>query len=157
MKKQILVTLITISFFVMVAAVSAPAQTGGLLKADIPFTFTVGDKTLPSGEYIIERINRQTIQETLQIRTADGRTSVLVRTMPFQTKSGQDSAKLVFNCYGEKRYLSQLWTPGDNFGLELHKSRTERALRRELRMKAPEGELAKSTPDLVVYLNPRRR
>ena len=49
MKKQILVTLITISFFVMVAATPARAQTGGLLKVHIPFTFAVGDKTLPSG------------------------------------------------------------------------------------------------------------
>lgn len=157
MKKQILVTLIMVSFFVMVAATSARAQTGGLIKADIPFTFTVGDKTLPSGEYIIERINRQTIQETLLVRTTDGRTSALVRTMPFQTNAGDDSAKLVFNCFGEKCYLSQIWTPGDNFGLELHKSRTERELQKELRLKASKDEFAKSTPDRVVYLNPRRR
>jgi hypothetical protein len=158
MKKQTLVTLITVSFFVMVAATSANAQTGGLLKADIPFTFTVRDKTLPPGEYIIERINRQTIQETLQIRTTDGRTSVLVRTMPFQTNAGQDSAKLVFNSYGEKRYLSQLWTPGDNFGLELYKTRSERELQKELRMKASESALTKNTPEhQVVYPSARKQ
>jgi hypothetical protein len=158
MKKQILVTLTMVSFFVMVAAVSARAQTGGLIKADIPFTFTVGDKTLPSGEYIIERINRQTIQETLLIRTTDGRTSVLVRTMPFETNAGQHSAKLVFNCYGEKRYLSQLWTPADDFGLELHKSRMERELQKELRMKASESELTKNTPERhVLYPSARKQ
>jgi hypothetical protein len=156
MKKQTLVTLITVSFFVMVAAVSVPGQTGGLLKADIPFAFTVGDKTLPSDEYIIERVNRQTIQETLLIRTANGITSVLVRTMPVQTKAEQDSARLVFNCYGERRYLSQLWTPGDNFGLELPKSRNERALQKELRLKASETDLANDRPrQQVVYVNRR--
>ena len=153
MKKQTLVTLITVSFFVMVAAASAPAQTGGLLKADIPFTFTVGDKTLPTGEYVIERINRQTNQETLWIRSADGRISVLVRTMPAQTGAAQEKTKLIFNRYGESHYLSQLWASADGWGLALPESRAERALRRELRAKAPGSEVARNQPQRpVVYL-----
>jgi hypothetical protein len=130
MKQQAFRTMTHLSLFVMLAATSAFAQAKSPLQANIPFNFIVGGKTLPAGTYILERIDRQTIQETVLIRSADGRASGMVRMMPGQTKSVQAQARLIFNRYGERFFLSQLVAPGGD--LELPKSRIERALEREL-------------------------
>jgi hypothetical protein len=132
MKQKAFRTMIGLSLFVILAATSAYAQAGGPQHANVSFNFIIGSQTLPAGRYIIERINRQTIQETILLRTTDGRAIMMVRTMPVQTKSRQEQARLIFHRYGQRHFLSQLVTSGDDFGLKLPKSRLERKLEREL-------------------------
>ena len=58
MKKQ---AYTMIAMFVLVGsmAVAAKAQTVGRaeLRANVPFDFNIGKKTLPAGEYIVSQIN----------------------------------------------------------------------------------------------------
>jgi hypothetical protein len=132
MKRQAIRTMTQLGLFVILAATSAYAQAGGSQQANVPFDFNVGSQTLPAGRYLFERINRQTIQETILLRTAEGRAIMMVRMMPADARSKQEHARLIFHRYGERYFLSQLVTPGDDFGLELPKSRFERRLEREL-------------------------
>lgn len=126
MKKQVLKIFSMLSLVVTlaVAAVYASPATGPL-KANIPFSFSVGNETLPAGVYTIEP---QTMSSVLLIRRNDGRAAMLTQTQGVIARREQDQTKLVFRRYGDQYFLAQIWTAGDSNGRELRESRTEREL-----------------------------
>jgi hypothetical protein len=112
------------------AASSAQAQSTSrvVLRADIPFEFTIGKVALPAGEYTVRSVSDSS--DILQLRSADGH-SVLVQMNSIIGKA-DDNAKLVFNRYGSHYFFAQAWMPATQTGLEASKSRAERAAGREL-------------------------
>jgi hypothetical protein len=137
MKKQACGIFTTLSLFaVLVASAPVYAQSGTRIgRAHIPFNFSVSNKTLPAGEYTVERAIRGS-DLVLLIRSLDGRQSAMVSTMGRQSPRAIERGKLVFNRYGSQYFLSQVWSGGETLGREVIKSRTERALERELRARA---------------------
>lgn len=131
--KNLMRAITTLSLLALLA-VGAAAQSNGnnQMKASIPFKFTVGQMTLPAGDYTISFVNRASDAETMLIKSADGHSSKMVHMLPVQAREIQESGKLVFNRYGQQYFLSQIWSPAEQTGLELAPSRTERALEREL-------------------------
>jgi hypothetical protein len=109
------------------------------LIADIPFDFNVGNQTLPAGEYTVRQVNPASDQAVLQIRSKDGRVSAMVRMGSVHGKA-QESAKLIFNRYGNQHFFAQAWVDGDNTGLQAAKSRAERNIDRELAGLRPTSE-----------------
>jgi hypothetical protein len=65
------------------------------------------------------------------LRSRDGRASAMVQMGSVMGKA-QESAKLIFNRYGNHYFFAQAWVDGENFGLQAPKSRAERATEREL-------------------------
>jgi hypothetical protein len=120
-----------IALFVLVGsmAVAAQAQTSGRsqLIANIPFQFTVGDKTLPAGEYTIVQVNPSADRAVLQLKSKDGSAGALVSMMPVIGKAS-DRAHLVFHRYGNQYFFSQSWIDGEGTGLQAPKPRVERQL-----------------------------
>lgn len=96
---------------------------------DIPFRFSVTGRTLSAGQYSVRRISQSSAAYAIQSR--DGREAVIVLTTA-SLGGGHAEAKLVFNNYGGRHYLSEVWMPGSNRGNHVPQSKTERALRREL-------------------------
>ena len=94
------------------------------LAVKIPFAFQAGDHTLPAGEYRVEsaRTGTKAIQ---RLRQVDGDAVMVLMTIPVETRNGRPNPKLVFNCYGQTRFLSQIWT-GDSEGRQLFKSYREK-------------------------------
>ena len=93
-------TALTLVAWLMVPATHAQSI---MLKADIPFDFTVGDKQLHSGEYHVKQMNQGL---TLIIESKDARSSAMVLTTPTQARKISDVGKLVFNRYGDQYFLS---------------------------------------------------
>ncbi len=110
----------------MMTAVTVAAQSERS-KITIPFSFIVGEKTLPAGEYTVEP-NRRDSDQFWLFQSKDGRTSSLFATMPVRANQTQEGSKLVFHRYGEQYFLSQIWTAGANSGRELLMPRLEREL-----------------------------
>ncbi|MDT4954156.1 MAG: hypothetical protein QOJ02_2294 [Acidobacteriota bacterium] len=137
MKKQTLRIFLIFSVLSILAAMSVHAQSSNQQTANIPFSFNVDGKTFPAGLYSVTRLNPQSDKAALAIKSADGSISQVVLTMPVQAGKPQESAKLVFSRYGEQYFLSQVWTPANNTGLELPKSRAEKTLARNAQA-APE-------------------
>ena len=110
--------------------VSARAQSTSrvVLQADIPFEFTIGKVTLSAGEYTVRSVSDSS--DVLQLRSADGH-SILVQMNSIIGKANE-SAKLIFNRYGNHSFFAQVWMPATQTGLEARKSGAERAARREL-------------------------
>ena len=132
MKKQAY-TMIALLVLVGSMAVAAQAQTSGRtqLIANIPFQFNVGNKALPAGEYSVRQINPDSDHCVLQLRSKDGRAGAMVQ-MGSVIGKAQESAKLIFNRYGNQYFFAQAWVDGDNTGLQAPKTRAERNADREL-------------------------
>ena len=130
MKNRISVTITTLSLFVALATTSAFAQTSENFTVDVPFDFTVGSKTFSAGEYDVKKMNESST--ALMVRSSDGRQAMVFLTNPANAKGAENVGQLVFNKYGSRHFLSQMWMPGSETGNHVPQSKTERALRREL-------------------------
>jgi hypothetical protein len=126
MKTHVLKNFTMLSLMLMLTAVSVCAQSKRQV-AKIPFSFIVGQKTLPAGEYTVEP-NRKDSPNVWLVRRRDGGTSALFTTMPVTANETQEKPKLIFHKYGDQYFLSQIWTAASNSGRELLMPRQEREL-----------------------------
>lgn len=127
MKSHALRTLPLLTLLLMLTTISTSAQSQRSGVLNIPFSFTVGEKTLPAGEYTVEP-NRKDYDKVWLVQSKDNHTSVLVITMSVRAKETQEQTKLVFHRLGEQYFLSQIWTPGGSTGRELTMPGVEREL-----------------------------
>lgn len=102
------------------------------LVVNIPFEFVTTNATLPAGEYYVERLGQS--GELLAMKSADAHAAAVVMTIPTQAKSGQWESHLVFNRYGNRYFLSQIWTSDSLTGRELLKSSREKELAKVARI-----------------------
>jgi hypothetical protein len=116
----------TLSAFVIgLAAAGAVSAQSVTLQAKIPFSFAVNGKILPAGEY---HLYQGGSPGTMIIKGIDhkvGAFAVVFSTAARSTQ--QDSARLVFNGYGDRYFLTQIWT-GDGQGSQLPMTGPEREL-----------------------------
>ncbi|HEY6120778.1 MAG TPA: hypothetical protein VIV66_12530 [Pyrinomonadaceae bacterium] len=132
MKKQASIAFMMLSLMFSVAATIVRAQTNShVMRITIPFEFVVRDKTLPPGDYIIKR-SFSDRPEMLLIRNLDGDMSENVLTSNVQSKTPLSVSKLIFQRYGNRYFLSQIWNAGDSAGRDLPKSGRERSVALEL-------------------------
>jgi hypothetical protein len=99
-----------------------------MVTADIPFSFVVGNKPLQSGEYHVKQLPHGVM---LVQGKATG-ASAMVLSTGIQAGKISDVGKLVFNRYGDQYFLAKIWTPSNNLGRELPKSRLEREVAQRL-------------------------
>jgi hypothetical protein len=149
MKKEMLKSFTMLMLTIALAALSVQAQSSNQMKANVPFRFTIGDQTLPAGDYTVRYINQDSGKNALLFKSTDGKTSRIVKMNTKQSGEQEIKASLVFNQYGDQYFLSEVWTGGDQYGLSLTPSRAERQLKN--------GDLSnKEAQRVTVALNPRR-
>ncbi len=117
-------TIANLAVFSLLGVASLCAQSS-TVKATIPFDFTVGKTVMPSGEY---RVSFGSPQGVILARAADGRSGVMSTSNATSRNSNLGEGKLVFNVYGHRRFLSQVWVPGLMSGREVVKTKAEREL-----------------------------
>lgn len=139
--------MLLVSVTLAAAVVSANAQSTAI-KANIPFEFVVGDKTLPAGDYSVTTAN--TAHDALRIQSADGKNSALRLSGPTEQKN-KGRSRMVFHRYGQNYFLAEVWKGGTE-GRELAKSKQERAIERELASIPSKSDLAQSTYETVVVV-----
>jgi len=125
MKKQVFKVVALLSLSLMLAVVAVSASLDGKIKANIPFAFSVGGKTLPAGAYTV---NSQTIRGVLVIRGESSHTAMNVITNDVIARQQPQQTKLVFRRYGDQYFLAQVWTAGMSDGRKIPTSRAEREL-----------------------------
>ena len=131
MKKQAY-TMIAMIVLVGSMAMAAKAQTGRIqLIANIPFEFSIGNKSLPAGEYTVRSISDDSRNVVLRIQSLDGKNSAILLAGTVEGKA-QERAKLVFHRYANQYFFAQAWVDAQKTGLEAPKSRAERAAEHEL-------------------------
>lgn len=131
--KQRLSLTIAIIIVTAVFALNAEAQTSAprRMHANVPFAFSVGEKTLPAGVYTLSVVNPNSDRQALQIRSENGRFSAIIQTSAVSAHH-VDATKLVFRRYGDHYFFAQVEVAGDATTLVASRSRSERAARRAL-------------------------
>ena len=128
MKNSMLKIMVALVLLALAIAWPSLAQSvTTLAKAEIPFDFVVGQKTLPAGEYEICPGNK-TNKDIFWIKKADSRAVANVVTFGCNIKRQQAGPYLVFNRYGNQYFLSQVWTEFDEVGRQAAKSAAEKEL-----------------------------
>jgi hypothetical protein len=131
LKKQAIKAFVLLSFLLSLSAIYVYARGATLIrKVEIPFDFSVKDKTFPAGVYNVTRVTQD--KSVLQLSSEDGRHAVRISTFPVQAKTPLRTGKLNFRRYGETYFLFQIWESGDTQGRQLSKSRVERSIERDL-------------------------
>ena len=132
MKKQLLwMPLILIAMFAA-AAVSTRAQTAYGVRADVPFDFVVGDKTIPAGRITAHGVSGA-FQGSLTIRNLKQGDLALRNGRRVLGADRSKQGKLVFHKYGNRYFLAQICIPGYE-AWEVMKSKEERSIERDTRL-----------------------
>ncbi len=146
MRKEILkgltMLLVVVALAFVSAVVSANAQSTRKIVADVPFEFVVGDQALPSGKYSVKAITAS--GDGLMIQSNNSKHCVMRLSNRIAPKGNNTEARLVFHRYGDRYFLSEIWSGEDQTGRQLLKSRQERALQRELAAIPSKSEWAKA-------------
>lgn len=131
MKKQGRKILVMIWALILMGAGSARGQNDGMTTFSIPFHFLVGENIFPPGEYTITRHLPTLYRGVLRIHQREGNLGMIIQPpMPLASRRDKmaDKGMLVFNRYGNRTFLSEVWIPGDNVGRKVAPSRLEQEL-----------------------------
>lgn len=124
MKNQTTIVIFLTAVFVF-NAVSVNAQTRRLIKAAIPFDFTIGDETFSEGEYSIARLNRQK-PSILVLQGIKNNKRIIFLTQKKVAKNAFKNPRLVFSKFGDSYFLSEIWTIGTKNGRKLINKQLEK-------------------------------
>jgi hypothetical protein len=127
MKRNLLIA----AALALLGITAASAQTVNV-KAKVPFSFTVNRATLPAGEYSLKSMDEQ--GTAIAIRDLNSKTTNLVISSSCRSLNSASQTKLVFHRYGNRYFLSQIWTAGDEAGRALPPSAGEKEIARNVSM-----------------------
>lgn len=108
------------------------------IKANIPFDFSIGEKKLPAGRYLIGRTGDNDI--ALAITDDVGHPKAIRLSYSAQRSHARDEATLVFRQLGDQYFLFQVWPAGATSGRQFPKSRGEREVQRSLAADSSNGK-----------------
>jgi len=92
-------------------------------RVQIPFDFTVGQKSFGAGDYQVWQVERH----VLAIQSRDNNSAVYAAVQPAENAApAHDGAVLTFHKYGDRYFLSQVSNPDS--GWDLFKSPAEREI-----------------------------
>jgi hypothetical protein len=106
-------TLITVCLLFTAVTLFAQTENHRLMTVKIPFSFSVQDHSLPSGEYNIFTV---VPERAIRITSTDRRYSAIVNTLPNYTSLPAENSRLIFHRYGDEYFLTQVWTMGQTVG-----------------------------------------
>ena len=116
----------------ILSALPGHALDSARVNVTVPFDFTVGDKQLKAGDYIIESLLDKRV---LMLRSKGGDVQQIVLTLPIETTTKTtigNHEHLLFLHEGDQYSLSQVWFRGDVDGRDLihggHEKRLETIL-----------------------------
>ena len=105
---------------------AAPVEAGlrGPVEVTIPFAFNAGRSTMPAGEYTVRQIG----EGTLSVEAESGEHILVLSRVESTGKAGDGAASLVFACYGEDRFLSEVRAGWDGTFYRVAKSKSRERL-----------------------------
>jgi hypothetical protein len=95
------------------------------MKANIPFAFTVGSRTLPAGSYTISSPS-----SNLMVVRNDQNRMAAASTVHGSDKQSPSSV-LVFHRYGNQYFLEEILDPSNAMNVSVPRSKGEKSARRE--------------------------
>jgi len=124
-RRHLLPLFIALAFGLAVHASRAEAQIIGDLEVNIPFQFHAGNAKLPAGEYRIHMLDSSDLT-VMEITSADGSLSALFDVQEADSSSTPTKSELIFNKYGNRYFLAELFDEGNPSGSQVLESRYEK-------------------------------
>ncbi|MGH9508300.1 MAG: hypothetical protein ACRD2Q_00805 [Terriglobales bacterium] len=115
---------------VLLGAVMFAQAAPGPARFTVPFDFAVGADVLPAGEYSVQPALSDRSDRIL-LRSRDGRTVTTIFAVPVKSQQASSQTTLVFKRYGDRYFLSQIWTQGSTVGREVPASSAEQEARKQ--------------------------
>lgn len=144
MKRQML-TLAAIGALFGLTGAPAHAQAG--VRAMIPFDFVVADTAFPQGQYLIS-----SIRDRVFVQNSQGKTIAAVLSNAVSGRSIGKTGRVIFQCYDQRCFLSEVWTPTQDAGRQLLKSRWEKdGAGRGAALQQPESAPIRHSSALIGY------
>ena len=107
--------------------VAAPVfAQSGVMKANIPFEFTVETHQMPSGTYLFKPLN----SNSLLIQTEDGKTMQVTLTETIGGGNDYKAPAVIFEKDGDEYILSTAWFGNEDVGREFATSRRQARLQK---------------------------
>jgi len=119
--------LLTIALLLGAVSVYTQAENVPFIRVSIPFDFTVGNQTLPAGDYTIlhSDLNPQSV---VWLQSPDGKFVAIVGTHQRYALDPSPSTQLIFQHSGSEYFLSQIWTLGSSSGRDVQLSNRAKEL-----------------------------
>jgi hypothetical protein len=143
MKRYVLSGLVALSLAMAIAA-TGYSQMAHRVEAKIPFEFAVSGKVLPDGAYVVTGDT----SGFLTIRSLDGHNGVLALATHVQSSAPRKEATMVFDRIGDHYFLTQIWEPGNDAGVQIPRSKMESELIKRTLARSP-GRQDQAGPELV--------
>lgn len=122
-------TISTVTFLGLLTLTAAQAQSGQPIRAKVPFAFAVQNTMLEAGNY---ELKYSGVSHILTLRALDqnARTAFFNAQLVSDPKQDGGAAKLLFGCYGENCFLTEVWQGGHlgGRGLKLVPSTRQRGM-----------------------------
>ena len=123
MKRHAFVTAAVLGLLLLPALAPVYAQS---LKVEVPFDFVAAQATMPAGEYRVSQ--NEPAQGMVRLISSKGSSAAICLTHGIQSNRPSNTAKLIFNRYGNHYFLSQVWSQGTDRGQVLRPSKAEREI-----------------------------
>ena len=106
--------------------VSVPfMQAQNRVQADVPFAFTLQDSAMPAGNYQIIARDGQLFEVW---NLDEHRGQLLLKQVGIEAAQAQ-SPKMVFHKYGDRYFLSQIWSADSHYGIQFAESKLEKEVK----------------------------
>jgi hypothetical protein len=126
-KHQLPALFIALIFALTMYPTRARAQIIGDLEVSIPFQFHAGSTKLPPGKYVIHMLDNSNLT-VMEISSVDGTTSALFDVESAEANSAPAKNELIFNKYGNRYFLAELFDQENPSGSKVVESRYEKRI-----------------------------
>jgi hypothetical protein len=126
MKKLLGISTLLSLLVLLTAATSVSAQSQRA-RINIPFSFVVGQKSFPAGEYTVEPNSKDTLT-VWSLKGENTKDAIVFTTNSVRSDRNNEQTNLVFSKYEDQHFLAQVWMAGDQNGRELVVTASEKYL-----------------------------
>ena len=114
-------TLLLAALCGLAASVVVPAYgQAGEVTVRVPFSFMLENKAYPAGQYAFS-----SGKDNITLHDSDGTPVAMILANHVSGRHSGKTGQVVFECYVEECFLSQVWIPGQDDGRQLLRSRQE--------------------------------
>ena len=124
-KHTIAVSILSVLFLL---AAATPGQAQQPLRVKIPFAFVADKVALPAGEYLVQPARDGSPAMIVQRIDVRAGSAAILMTNAAQANDWMSQSSLVFRVYGERYFLSEMWTAGERRGRQFRTSPIEKEL-----------------------------
>jgi hypothetical protein len=119
--RRLMIMTMPVCLALMLGAQIAMADITGQVDANIPFSFHIGNTTLPAGKYVFRMMNGSDLM-IMTVRSADNKYAQEFLVRPSLAPTVPSHSELIFKRYGHEEFLKKIFETGAQTGVAVDES-----------------------------------